>query len=823
MTSATVPASNESSLVARLSLEQKVRLLTGADGWTLYSEPAVGLRALVVSDGPAGVRGTRFDPADPSTSLPCPIALAATWDVDLVERLATALGKEARSKGIDVILGPTVNIVRTPLSGRGFECFSEDPVLSARIAVAYVRGVQSAGVGATAKHFVANDSETERHTYDARITETVLRELYLPPFEACVKEAGVLLVMAAYNSVNGATMTANAPLLIDLLKTEWKFSGVVVSDWSATHSTAPSARAGLDLVMPGPDGPWGEHLVDAVRAGEVAESAIDDKVARLLGLSRRLGAAGRAQGAAADGSLAPLVSRERELVDPALLREATARTFVLLTNRRGLLPLKAANVRTVALVGPNAVAPQTQGGGSVRVLASAQVDLARSIRAAFPQAAVTVHQGCLTGETVAAPREGSLRDPLTGRPGIRLAIQTADGEVVYDAPFPRGAVTWWDGLPPAVHAHGTTVAMHALYTPDADGPHVIGAAGAGEMRLIVDGAEVAGAKSAMPGEVVEALSRPPELRTAVDMHAGRQVEITLEYRPDQRFVIMRLGVAAASTEEDLIDDAVRAAEEADIAIVVVGSADGDESEGYDRPGLALSGRQDELVTRVVAANPHTVVVVNSGTPVLMPWADHPAAVLQAWFPGQAFGEALTDVLLGAVEPSGRLPVSIPRSETDAPVLHARPDGGGLVYGEGLLVGYRGYDRAGSEPLFAFGHGLGYTEFAYETISAGSVGAEGGVEVRVGLRNAATRAGREVVQLYLAAPDDDASRPLRTLVAFAAVDAGAGEHVEARLYVPGRAFERYEPPEGWRRHPGTYTLWVGRSSRDLRLNKSLEVP
>jgi beta-glucosidase len=816
MTGATVGSrSDESSLVARLSLEQKVRLLTGADGWTLHAEPAVGLRPLVVSDGPAGVRGTRFDPTDPATSLPCPIALAATWDVEMVERLAAALGTEARSRGVDVILAPTVNIVRTPLSGRGFECFSEDPVLSARVAVAYVRGVQSVGVGATAKHYVANDSETERHTYDAHIPETVLRELYLPPFEACVKEADVFLVMAAYNSVNGATMTANAPLLTDLLKSEWQFGGVVVSDWSATHSTAPSARAGLDLVMPGPDGPWGERLLAAVRAGEVAESAIDDKVARLLRLSRRLGALGgpASPPAAATGPM---------LIDPALLREAAARSLVLLANPRGLLPLKAANVRTIALIGPNAIDPQTQGGGSVRVLPSAQVDLARSIRAALPRAAVTVHQGCVTGGTVAAPRAGSVRDPVTSRPGVRLEIRTAGGEAVYDAPFPRSAVTWWDGLPAAVHARGTTVVMRALYTPDAEGPHVIGAAGAGEMRLFVQGAMVAEASSVLPGEVVEALSRPPELRATIDMQAGHDVELRLEYRPDQRFVILRLGVAPAATEDDLLDEAVRAAEEVDIAIVVVGSADGVESEGYDRRGLALSNRQDELVTRVAAANPHTIVVVNSGMPVLMPWADHPAAILQAWFPGQAFGEALVDVLTGAVEASGRLPVSIPRHEADAPVLHARPEGGDLIYAEGLLVGYRGYDRAGSEPLYAFGHGLGYTDWRYESIAAGEIDAAGRVEVLVTLRNTGKRPGREVVQLYIEAAEGDVSRPLRTLVAFAVVGAGAGEVAEARLHVPGRAFERYESPGGWRRQEGTYTLWAGRSSRDLRLNARLEV-
>src|SRR5438105_2834830 len=588
----------ESSLIARLTLRQKVRLLTGADGWTLHGESKVGLRPMVVSDGPAGVRGMRFDPADPSTSVPCPVALGATWDVRLVQRLAAALGEEARSKGVDVILGPTVNIVRTPLSGRGFECFSEDPLLTARIAVAYVRGVQSACVGATAKHFVANDSETERHTYDARISAGVLREVYLPPFEACVAEAGVLLVMAAYNSVNGTTMTANEPLLMGLLKDEWGFEGVVVSDWSATKTTAASARAGLDLVMPGPDGPWGDRLVAAVRAGEVSEAKIDDKVSRLLHLARRLGAL--------NGASAGEATRERSLIDPGLLREVTAGSFVLLTNRRGLLPLKAANVRSVAVIGPNAIDPQTQGGGSVRVLPAARVDLAASLRAALPQADITLHQGCVTSATVAAPREGTLRDPLTGRPGVRLEIRTPEGEAVYDAPFPGNAVTWWDGLPNAVHDRGSTIVMRAIYKPDVDGPHVIGAAGVGSLRVTVDGATVAEASTLLPGEVVEALSRPPELRVPAELNAGSETEVQVEFVPDQRFVTLRLGIAPAVTEDELIEQAVQAATDADIAVVVVGSADGTESEGYDRDTLALLGRQDELVTRVVAANPHTI-------------------------------------------------------------------------------------------------------------------------------------------------------------------------------------------------------------------------
>jgi beta-glucosidase len=808
----------ETQLVARLNLEQKVRLLTGKDGWVLNGENVVGLRPMVLSDGPAGVRGTRFDRSDPSTSLPSPVGLASTWDEQLVRRLARALGQEARAKGVDVLLGPTVNIVRTPLSGRGFECFSEDPLLTARIAVAYVRGVQEAGVGATVKHYVANDSETDRRTYDARITELVLRELYLPPFEACVAEADVFLVMAAYNSVNGATMTANQPLLRGLLKDEWGFRGVVISDWSATSTTAPSALAGLDLVMPGPDGPWGDQLVGMVRAGTVPESEIDDKVARLLVLARRVGAL--------NGSVPHPQQRKPALIDPMLLREATARTFVLLSNRDGLLPLEAGGVRKLALIGPNSIDPQTQGGGSVRVLPAVQATLAASLRNAFGSStAVTVHQGCFTRSTIATPSDASLRDPITGEAGVRLEVRGADGASVLDERFPTSIVTWWDGLPEAVHLPGAEMVMRARYRPEVDGAHVLGAAGVGKLKVLVDGVSVGEVTTKPPLDVVEALSRPPELRVPLKLEVGKEVEVRVEHHPNARghqsgFANLGLGIIPMRDDDDLMEEAVKAATGADVAVVVVGSADGTESEGYDRESMALPGRQDELVTRVAAANPKTVVVINSGMPVLMPWADKVGAILQVWFPGQAFGEALAATLLGEIEPGGRLPVSMPRAEVDSPVLTAHPEAGALTYGEGLLVGYRGYDRSGSEPLFCFGHGLGYTDWSYESLVAGADSIKAGQDLAlvVTVRNTGGRAGREVVQVYLEGPDDDAGRPLRTLAAFGAVAVGPGEQVKVGLSVPARSFAHYD--EGlheWAWRAGAYTLRAGRSSRDLRLS------
>jgi beta-glucosidase len=825
---ASVTRDDESSLVARLTLEQKVRLLTGADAWSLYAINEIGLRSMVVSDGPSGVRGRRFDPGNPSSSLPCPVALGATWDERLVHELALALGEEARSRGVDVLLAPTINIIRTPLSGRGFECFSEDPLLIARVAVAYVRGVQESGVAATVKHFVANDSETDRRTYDARISEQVLRELYLAPFEACVFDADVAMVMAAYNSVNGHTMTANSTLLRDLLKDEWGFQGVVVSDWSATRTTGPTALAGLDLAMPGPRGPWGDHLVAAVRAGSVPEAIVDDKVSRLLRLARRVGALNGVFEPepvnGADGHHPGHPPAAPVLIDPGLMREVTSRSFVLLRNEGGLLPLQIADVRRVALIGPNAVEPQMQGGGSVRVLPVVRPGLVSSLLTLGEFDEVDVQQGCLTWATIPQPSDGALRDPVSGLSGVHVEVRDSEGRLRHDAPSPTSVLTWWDGLPDTVHQPGSELVMRGRYRAAVDGPHVVGVAGVGVLSIAIDGAVIAEATTLHPSEVVEAFSRPPELRVPIDLLAGAEVEIRAAYRPNVRgpeagFVTMRLGVSPRLDEDRLLDEAVASATEADVAVVVVGSAEGTESEGYDRDTLSLPGRQDELVSRVAAAQPNTVVVINSGMPVLMPWVDEVAAVIQVWLPGQAFGEALTDCLLGVAEPGGRLPISIPRGAADSPVLHATPQGGELAYTEGLLVGYRGYDRSQREPLFCFGHGLGYTSWSYDALELETDGLTENQDLAltVTIRNTGDRPGREVVQAYLEPPDDDPTRPIRSLAAFASVEADAGQTAQARMLIAARAFARFDPDtRAWAWRAGAYTVRVGRSSRDLRL-------
>jgi len=790
--------------IASLTLERKVRLLTGADPWGLHAEPEIGLRRLVTSDGPAGVRGERWDERETSANVPSPTALAATWDEERVQRLGGLLAAECRRKGIDVLLAPTVNLHRTPAGGRHFECLSEDPLLTARIGAACVRGLQAAGVGATVKHFVANDSETERFTLDARVDERALRELYLAPFELMVAAASPWAVMAAYNGVNGHTMT-ESPLLEAVLRQEWGFDGVVVSDWFAARTTEPSARAGLDLVMPGPDGPWGDALVAAVRAGAVAEAVVDAKVQRLLRLAARVGAL-------ADVAPAAPPARawsEREVA--AELRATAAAGFVLARNEGGLLPLDPGGLGRVAVIGPNAAVARTLGGGSATVFPPYTISPLAGLEAALGAEGAVEHAvGVRTQTRIPVADPALLRVPGGEEAGVRVRFLGAQDAVLGEEVRAAGAYAWQGTLPEGTRA---VEAAARLRAPEA-GEWVLGGSGLGRFRLAVDGRERFDARLDLgPGaDIAEGHMRPPQRGEPVALAAGEEVELVLRHEPESvAFATFQLNVGPPHpAARDELEDAVALAEAADVAVVVVGTTEEVESEGFDRETLALPGAQDELVRRVLAANPRTVVVVNAGAPVLLPWAEEVPAVLLAWFPGQEFGHALADVLLGAAEPSGRLPTTWPASPGGLP--GTRPVDGVLAYEEGLAVGYRDPERPVRYP---FGHGLGYTTWEYEGLEA----AEGGVRVR--LRNAGSRRGREVVQLYASRPDSKVERPLRWLVGFAGVEADPGEAVAAEIPVAPRALAHWDvAAHAFVVEPGSFTLAAGRSVADLRASGEL---
>jgi beta-glucosidase len=797
---------NLAGLVARLSLEQKVRLLTGQDWWTLYPEPAIGLRSVALSDGPVGVRGTRHDETDPSANLPSATAIAASWDLDLVARLAGLLAAEARRKGIDVVLGPTINLHRSPRGGRHFECYSEDPLLTARLGTAYVKALQARGVGATPKHYVANDSEDDRFTVDVRVDERTLREVYLRPFEDMVREGGAWLVMAAYNSVNGATMTEN-PLLTQPLKREWGFDGVVVSDWLATRSTVEAGNAALDLAMPAPFSPWGDDLVAAVREGQVSEQAIDDKVRRILLLAHRVGAL--------DSSPAPV-----EPLDAApLLREAAAAGAVLVSNRDGALPLDPAALRRIAVVGPHAAQARTQGGGSAEVHPEYTVSPLAGLKRALDGRVEVVHAPGLRLAEGLQPMTAARTTRPDGEPGLLVELLAADGTVLRTDQRRSGALRYIvSELPPGTTWLRTTTRLHA----DEPGEWRFGFTGIGEFTLLVDD-QPALAEAVWPDDLnpVSAWADPPQRAVARTLDAGQTVDLVLTYQvpPGGPSTMCMLGYERPARDQAaVLADAVAAARDADVAVVVVGTTDRVETEGFDRRSLALPGAQDELVAAVAAVNPRTVVVVCAGSPVEMPWRDDVAAVLLAWFGGQELGNALADVLLGAVEPGRRLPTTWPATEADVPVLSTTPVDGRLEYAEGVHIGYRAWLRANRQPAYPFGHGLGYTSWSYEGLVVD------GMTAKVTVRNTGQRAGKEVVQAYLSRPDGAVERPVRWLAGFAAVRAEPGEAVTVDVPLDARAFAYWSvDAQAWVAEPGTFTLSVGRNVLDTPLTAGVPVP
>ncbi|MFF1659060.1 glycoside hydrolase family 3 protein [Streptomyces sp. NPDC058255] len=792
--------------LGKLDLDAKARLLSGQDMWSLPALPEIGLKSLVMSDGPIGVRGVHWTADDPSTALPSPTALAATWDPELARRAGVLLAQEARRKHVHVLLAPTVNLHRSPLGGRHFEAYSEDPYLTGVIGTGYVRGVQSGGVGTTVKHFVANDAETDRFTVNNVVSERALRELYLAPFEAIVENAHPWGIMTAYNSVNGTTMTEHRYLVNEILRAEWGFDGFNVSDWMAARSTKAAIEGGLDVAMPGPRTVYGAPLAAAVRAGEVEEAKVDEAVRNVLRLAARVGILEGAE---------PVVTEPPAPVDgEALAREIARRALVLVRNERRALPLKPG---TVALIGAAARDARVLGGGSATVFPARIVSPLDGLTAALPEGSLTYAVGADPNEELAVAGKGF---------ELRAVCRDAHGEVIGSGSAPNGQIQWMgEDLPDGV-THDTlhTVELTGTFTPRDSGPHTFGIKGLGAFTLAVDGTTYFDdAQRTENDDPFEAFFGAPVPRAQAELTAGRPVEVSLTHVVSlpEGIPMKVVGFALAHQEpqrdpDELIAEAVEAARAADTAVVVVATTDRVESEGFDRKDLRLPGRQDELVHAVAAANPNTVVVVNSGSPVELPWRDEVAAVLLSWFPGQQGGAALADVLTGAHEPGGRLPTTWGAFE-DAPVTEVLPSDGELPYTEGVFIGYRAWEKAGKAPSYPFGHGLGYTDWTYESIEVD------GTTATIRVRNSGERAGREVVQVYLAPVEPGAERPARLLAGFAGVEAAPGESAEAVVELPRRAFEIWdESTNAWSFVKGSYEVQAGRSITDRRVAATINV-
>jgi len=802
--------------LGRLTLEEKVQLLTGRDFWTTWPLEKIGLRRMLFSDGPSGVRGEAWDERQPSLNLPSATALASSWDPQIAYRFGNVCAVEARRKGVDVVLGPTINLHRSPYGGRHFEAFSEDPHLTAQLAAAYVSGVQDNGVGATPKHFVANDSETDRFTVDVQVSDRALRELYLAAFEQAIVGANAWLVMSAYNSINGATATENA-LLETPLNSEWGFDGVVISDWTAVRSLN-SARHAQDLVMPGPVGPWGGALVAAVQTGQIAEADIDRKVLRLLRLAARVGALDGFEAAQAE---------PRHVEDGVgFAREAAAAGTVLVRNE-GALPWNAATLGSVAVIGHNAVFARTQGGGSATVVPEKIVSPLDGIRRALPDAQVGYSLGAVVQEGVAPLPLERMCNPVTGGFGVRARFLDAEGAELFAEDRQSSALVWFGGDAPITES--ALLQLQTRYTPDQTGKVLLGFAAVGHARVYVDD-ELVVDRTLLPegDDLGAAFLAPPSASAVVAVTVGEPIAVRVEFELGDRVGPLANSLAVTfglepddDNPEALIAEAVEAARAAEVALVVVGTNSRVESEGYDRTTLALPGHQDELVRAVAAVNARTVVVVNSGSPVLLPWREDVSAVLFSYFGGQEFGHALADVLLGVAEPGGRLPTTWPAPEVDLPVADVTPTNGALVYNEGIHIGYRAWLRTDTRPAYPFGHGLGYTTWDTTDATAGDIIAPGGLlNVEVSLVNTGTRPGKQVVQIYAERRDSAVDRPTRWLVGFAPVRAAAGESATVTIPVPARAFAHWD--REWQYEPGVYALRVGTSVVDLHHSLNVQL-
>jgi beta-glucosidase len=802
------------SLIDRASVEELVALVAGTDFWHTAAIERLGIPAMRVSDGPVGARGTRFD-GEASICAPCSTLLAATWDVELVERVGELLGRETKAKGASVLLAPTVNLHRTPVGGRNFECMSEDPYLTARTAVAYVRGLQSEGVASCIKHFIGNDTEFERNTIDSRIDERTLREVYLRPFEATIRDAGVMAVMTSYNRVNGVH-AAESPLVADVLRGEWGFDGLVMSDWFGLHSTVEGVKAGLDLEMPGPTLHRGEKLLQAVDAGSVTTDELRVLARRVLELLERTGALD----AAGPGE----ETTRHDPADIALVRRAAAEGFVLLQNRAApgttapALPLRAEGLRRVALIGPNAAVGEVMGGGSAHVTPTAVVTPLDAIREYFEALGVeVVHApGCqihrrlpeldlrrCTSVTVDVYDDPAELDDPTAVP-VRSAGTGTTRLLWQSDPTGRGAADPQFG-----------VRVRAAFVPDVSGAWKFGIESVAPARIVVDGVVVADNSDAPVGGSFFGYGRD-ELVADVAMDAGHSYDLVVELRhhaTGQGMGGLNIG-ALAPVLGDLMDDAIEAAGSADLSIVVVGTNDNWESEGWDRTDLALPGRQNELIERVADASHATVVILNAGSPVAMPWLADVESVLVAWFPGQEMGNALVDVLTGAVEPQGRLPVTFPARMEDTPAFEHHPGRKGVAnYLEGRLLGHHWYSTVGRVPLFPFGHGIGYG-----CADIADVVAVSPHELALTLSNIGDRDAVEVVQVYAHLVDRELAgrdEPDQRLVGYSKFAVHAGEARRVHLTLDPDAYRRWDVAGGRWGHPSArYELRVGRSATDI---------
>jgi beta-glucosidase len=792
------------SILSQMTLEEKIDYLGGINDYYLRAIPRLGLPELRTSDGPLGVRNYGA-----STAYPAGIALAATWDPELVGRVGTSLGRDARARGVHFFLGPGMNIYRAPMCGRNFEYFGEDPYLASRMAVAVIKGVQSQGVIATAKHFAGNNQEFDRYNISSDIDERTLREIYLPAFEASVKEAKVGAVMDAYNLVNGVHMTQNDYLNNQILKKEWGFGGILMSDWDATHDGVAAANGGLDLEMPSGKFMDRQNLIPAIKDSRVSIGVIDDKVRRILRKVIESGFLDRPQ---TDLSI-PSYSQEGR--ETAL--EAARESMVLLKNSGALLPLDRTKLKTVAVFGTDAYPAIVGGGGSsltkpfnaVSYLEGISNYLGTTVKVLYAVDQVPLQEVFDNSEFVTEPK----RDPglkgeyfnnqeLEGKPALtrtdrHIDFKWGEGSYSADGPVDHFSVRWTGYFVPK------KTGDYNFYSSADDG-----------VRLYIDDRKV----------IDDWLRHSETLDTySAHLESGHPYKIRFEYFEAVGTATVGFGVTSAEASIGRETEALAAS--ADVAIVCVGFTPSLEMEGADRT-FALPSGQDVLIRQVASVNKNTIVVITAGGNVDMTqWIDAVPGILHAWYPGQEGGRALAQILFGDYSPSGKLPASFERRWEDNATFHSYYPRDGekrVEYSEGIFVGYRHFDRSSVKPLFPFGYGLSYTTFEYSKLSVTPSNGDLSEPIMVSfdVKNSGRMPGAEIAELYVGDAHSSVPRPFKELKGFAKVRLNPGETKHVSLTLDRRAFSYYAVnKKAWNAEPGDFAILVGSSSEKIELKGS----
>ncbi|KAK5094635.1 hypothetical protein LTS08_008491 [Lithohypha guttulata] len=763
------------SLLQQLTIEEKVSLTAGRDFWHTTPVPRLSIPSIRLSDGPNGVRGTRFFDSVPAACLPCGTAMGATFDNDLIRQLGRLLGQEAKAKGAHVLLGPTINIQRSPLGGRGFESYSEDPLLSGILAGEFCRGVQDENIVPTLKHFVCNDQEDQRMAYNAILMDRALREIYLLPFQIATRIANPGAVMTAYNKVNGVHASESQNLLENILRGEWGWDGLVMSDWFGTYSTSEAIKAGLDLEMPGSTRWRGAALTHAVSAKKIMTTILDDRVRNILNLINKTAASNIPENA-------PETELNRD-EDRELLRRAAAESIVLLKNEDSILPLK--KDKSVLVIGPNSKITAYCGGGSAGLNAYTVITPFQGI-SSQATSTVSFSQGAYAHKNL--PELGPHLTTSAGKSGFSLSVyneppEASDRSLLEERHLTASNLFFIDYSHPQLDeiwyadAEGT-------FTPESSGIYDFGLAVQGTARLYVDGqVVVSNVENQKPGTSFLGSGTIEEIGSC-QLEKGKQYKVLVQWgcaktsKHKVGGIIdfghggLRFGGCLRLSSEQAIEEAVVAAKEAEQVIIFAGLNGEWESEGFDRNTMTLPSGTDKLICSVLEANCNSVVVIQAGTPVAMPWINKAKSVLHAWYGGNETGNGLADVIYGNTNPSAKLPLTIPRRVNDNPAfLNYRSDAGRTLYGEDIFVGYRWYDKVEIDPLFAFGHGLSYTSFELKDLHVSGNGSTKTISLR--LTNTGSIAGAEVVQVYVAPSISSKAahrviRPVKELKGFAKV-------------------------------------------------------